>query len=88
MADEDHVGAHRRSSGHRGELERSELCGCFFCLAIFSPAEILEWTDDGQTAICPKCGVDTVIGSASDYPVTIEFLQRMKDHWFSELATV
>ena len=79
---DDHITAHKLSSYHRSELERSTLCGCFYCFAIFPPSEIIEWTDDGQTALCPKCPVDSVIGSASGYPITLEFLQRMHDHWF------
>jgi NAD-dependent SIR2 family protein deacetylase len=79
---QDQVLAHKRSSGHRGELEESTLCGCFYCLAIFPPSDIDEWVDDGQTALCPKCGIDSIIGLASGYPITTEFLQRMHDHWF------
>jgi hypothetical protein len=81
MAD-DQVLAHKHSSLHRPELERSSIRGCSYCLSIFPPSEIVEWVDDGQTAICPKCPVDSVIGSASGYPITKEFLQRMHDHWF------
>jgi NAD-dependent SIR2 family protein deacetylase len=78
----DHILAHKHSIKHRGELEKSSLCGCFHCLAIFPPSDIVEWIDEGQTALCPKCPVDSVIGSASGYPVTTEFLKRMNDHWF------
>lgn len=77
-----HVTAHKHSIKHRAELESSSTCGCFYCLRIFSAAEITEWVDDGQTAICPHCPVDAVIGSASGYPITPEFLRRMHDYWF------
>jgi hypothetical protein len=65
----------------------SEICGCFYCLEIYSPSEITEWTDEdengiGSCALCPKCGIDSVIGSASGYPVTEAFLKRMQLHWF------
>jgi len=33
------------------------------------PNEIQDWTDDGDTALCPKCGIDSVIGSVSGYPI-------------------
>lgn len=79
----DHILAHTHCSGHRNELEKSDLCGCFYCLAIFPPSEITEWIDGGQTALCPKCPVDSVIGSASGYPITIDFLRRMHDYWFA-----
>ena len=34
------------------------------------------------SALCPKCGIDSVIGSCSSYPITIEFLKRMRQRWF------
>jgi len=79
---DDHVAAHKHSIGHRTELEASAICGCFYCLCTFAPTEIKEWIDDGQTALCPHCPVDSVIGSASGYPITPEFLRRMHDYWF------
>jgi len=49
--------------------ERSELCGCFYCLAMFPPSQVSEWIDEvddiGTTAMCPKRGIDSVIGAAS-----------------------
>jgi hypothetical protein len=84
----DHIRAHRHSSYHRVEVLASELCGCFYCKALFPPSEIEEWTDvsevypDGNTAICPKCWIDSVIGSEAGYPLTQEFLERMRQHWF------
>lgn len=74
--------AHKHSIFNRAELQSSTLCGCFYCSAIFAPAEISEWIDDDQTAVCPKCPVDSVIGSASGFPITPEFLHRMHDKYF------
>ena len=80
------IRAHRHSIRHRVEVTASERCGCFCCEAIFPPVEIVEWTDEwegvGQTALCPRCGIDSVIGSESGYPVTPGFLAAMKAHWF------
>lgn len=87
--------AHKHSANHRRELETSVLCGCFYCLATFAPAAIDEWIDapddapdgcdseTGTTALCPRCGVDAVIGSASGFPITDEFLSDMRSRWFS-----
>jgi len=66
----------------------SDLCGCFYCLATYSPADIKEWTDEdeagiGTTALCPRCGIDSVIGNKSGYPITKEFLEQMHSVWFS-----
>jgi len=77
--------AHRHSSNHRTELESSEVCGCFFCHHTLIAADIEEWIEDeGETALCPHCGVDAVIGSASGYPVADRsFLSAMHSRWFS-----
>jgi hypothetical protein len=80
------IAASRHSIRHRNEILTSELCGCFYCLAVFPPGEINEWVDTkdgiGQTALCPKCGIDSVIGSNSGYSIGPEFLARMQKHWF------
>jgi hypothetical protein len=81
--DEDYLeAAHKHCSLNRAELQTSSHCGCFYCLAVFAPVDVVEWIDEDQTAVCPKCPVDSVIGSASGYPITAEFLQRMHDYWF------
>ena len=74
--------AHDHSFKSRAELEKSELCGCFYCEKTFSPAAIAEWIDDGQTAMCPFCGIDSVIGSASGFELSKDFLHRMNERWF------
>lgn len=79
--------AHIHSMLHREEIEASKICGCFFCMHIFSPEEIKEWIDvqhrqDPQTAICPKCGIDAVIGDRSGYEINFEFLYSMNSYWF------
>ena len=74
--------AHDHSRRHRTEILASNLCGCFYCRGTFSPAAIEDWTDDDQTAICPKCGIDSVIGSKAGFPLTKEFLDEMHGYWF------
>ena len=82
----DIIAAHKHSIRHREEVLTSELCGCFYCLAVFPPAAIKRWTDTqngiGQTALCPKCGIDSVIGSSSGYPIEPVFLGQLRKHWF------
>lgn len=60
----------------------SEVSGCFYCLCTYPPADILEWTDGGEGGALPRCGIDAVIGSASGYPVTRDFLREMRGFWF------
>ncbi len=75
--------AHRYSANNRDALQHDKLCGCFYCLKIFSPTEISEWVKDTSgTAICPYCGVDSVIGEGCGYPITEKFLKEMHRYWF------
>ncbi len=74
--------AHKHSSNNSKEISDSNMCGCFHCENIFSPQEITEWIDERKTAICPICGIDSVIGSASLYPITFTFLSKMRNFWF------
>ena len=85
----DHIRAHCNSSNHRTELMESDACGCFYCVKIFPPTEIDSWIPESPagelaTALCPHCGIDSVIGTKSGFPITTEFLSRMRDHWFAD----
>ena len=62
---------HRHSTGHRDAIARSDRCACFYCEKTFAPSAIREWIDEserfpqGGTALCPVCGIDAVLPSAS-----------------------
>jgi hypothetical protein len=79
---------HKHSSNHREEILGSEICGCFHCKTVFNPSEIEIWVDQdennqGQTALCPRCAIDSVIGVKSGFPVNEkEFLEEMHKRWF------
>lgn len=79
--------AHKRSIYHRTEIENSYLCGCFHCRSVFRSNKIREWTDVSkpmpeQTALCPHCGIDSVVGDDSGFEITDEFLAKMCQKWF------
>ena len=77
------IEAHKYSSNHKKELKKDKLCGCFYCLKIFNPKEIKFWIKDTKgTALCPYCGIDSVIGAYSGFPITTEFLSKMNEYWF------
>ena len=89
MGDSDYIRSHKHSSNHRKEILESEKCGCFYCLTVFNPTEITKWIDEidevGQTALCPKCNIDSVIGAKSGYPINKKFLELMRQHWFGSI---
>jgi hypothetical protein len=72
---------HRHTRANRMELEASEVCGCIACERIYFPSEIVRWLEDG-TAVCPHCGVDAVVGSASGIPIMPGVLRRAHERWF------
>jgi hypothetical protein len=78
--------AHKHSIFNKEEILQSSLCGCFYCMQNFMPNEIEEWVDDdpkGETALCPKCNIDSVIGDSSSFPVNDEiFLKEMYSEYF------
>ena len=75
--------SHKHTIRHKTEILQSDTCGCFYCVTTFRPREIIKWTDDEQTALCPNCGIDSVIGEKSGYPVAdIDYLKQMNSYWF------
>lgn len=77
--------AAKHTTNNRKELSKSDFAGCYYCLSIFKPALISEWiTPKGleEFPMCPYCGIDSIFGDASGYPVTRGFLQQMNKHWF------
>lgn len=83
----DVINAHSHSSNNRNHVDLSEMCGCFYCGAIFPTDSITKWIDKvgdrNVTAMCPDCGTDAVLPSSSGYPIERDFLLKMRDYWFS-----
>ena len=76
--------AHKYSINNMPALKNDDICGCFYCLKIFNPNEITDIIlDTKETAICPYCGIDSIIGKSSGFPITKEFLRLMQKYWFN-----
>jgi hypothetical protein len=76
------IDAHKHASKNRAEVQASGRCGCYFCFRTFPPSLITSWIDADQTALCPSCGVDSVLGSNSSHRLDEGFLRKMHLHWF------
>lgn len=72
----------KHSLRNRGEIERSKLCGCYCCAAVFDAEEIVEWVDGGMTAVCPRCATDAVIGDASGLAIERNVLNVINKRYF------
>lgn len=75
--------AHDHCRSNRTEIANSLTCGCFCCERIFPPAEVQNWLPNEGTAMCPYCDIDSVIGSASGFELTKDFMRRMHDFWLA-----
>ena len=76
--------AHKKSYANKTRLKTAERCGCFYCLKTFNADRIIDWTLDmpDETALCPFCGIDSVIGDNEGFPLTEDFLKEMYSEWF------
>lgn len=75
MNNQNIIDAHQYCTGNRTMLKKDKA---------YSPKEIKNWIKDkeGKTAMCAYCGIDSVIGESSGYPIATEFLKEMKEYWF------
>ena len=76
--------AYLHASDHRREMEAGRLAGCFHCLEIFPAGQVVDWLDGGRTAVCPRCGKDSVLSDRFGAPLKRPFLARMQARWFPE----
>ena len=85
------IKAHEHCTNNKRELENSKKCACLYCFDFYDPKEILEdkdamWADE-STALCAKCGIDSVIGDASGFPIGDKiFIELMGFEWFNGYA--
>lgn len=83
---------HHHCGWHEAEILSSERCGCFDCLSLFPPSAITEWIDEsadgprgpGKTAVCPHCGMDTVLPQHTAYTLSPALLTQMQRHYCGE----
>lgn len=84
---------HSKCGWHEKEIRQSTVCGCFFCLSIFSPSKITEWLEEdancprgpGKTALCPVCGIDAVLPDSIEYEITEKLLKAMQEKYFKQI---
>ena len=74
--------AHRLSIYNKPSIMKSKICGCFYCGKIYPATSIRSFIDNGTTALCPHCGIDSVIADADWKDLTREFLEKMHIRFF------
>jgi len=75
--------AHEFCNSNKNTISKSEFCGCFYCEKTFKPSEIKEWVGSEDRALCPHCGIDSVLPDfISKEFLEKKFLHEMYEFWF------
>lgn len=75
--------------GNKNKIENSLNVACVYCGELFSSKNIINFTkesDGSETAICPFCGVDSII-TDSELELTEENLQKYRNIFFGNDLT-
>lgn len=77
---------HKLSANHRFILEHqigTANVSCFYCLKVSALELIEDWTDGGDTALCPHCSIDSILPGN----LAREDLEAMREFYFSPVHT-
>lgn len=89
---------HKHSFNNKEELEKSKICGCFYCYSFPIINAVNNWSisfTNDNTGICPYCNVDSIIGDIcinikndgdkdKFYDEFFEILEKMHDRFFGK----
>lgn len=76
---------HMNTVGNGARVRAANLCGCFHCRESFPSAEVTRFVPEqggGETALCPRCGVDAVLTNLDGEPLTGVLLEEMHERFF------
>lgn len=76
----------KHTANNEIEILTSENCSCVFCRHTYSARLVKDWVSDnkGTNAICPNCGIDSVVGDSSGYTFDKEELKQINLYFFGE----
>jgi len=66
-------------SRHNFNQAKGTTCGCYYCLNSVNGSDITETCDGGLTAICPECGIDSLLPDIVDESL----LAKGYEMWFT-----
>lgn len=73
---------HEYCNDNKDAISKSVMCGCCFCCEIYNSQQVCEYVDNNTCALCPKCGIDSVLPDIN-CQVTIPLLVIMHKFWFN-----
>ncbi|QQS23291.1 hypothetical protein IPM19_01865 [bacterium] len=68
-----------------GRIKPVAEFGCYYCAKIYRLDEhpIREWVDGGYTALCPVCGIDSVIPRLRKIDFDVRDMEELYTEMFS-----
>ncbi len=72
----------RFATGNRQALVKSDQAGCYYCLTIYAASEVVRFLPSEDTALCPYCGIDSVLADQSPYELNAQTLKELHEYWF------
>ena len=75
---------HSHTIRNRKEIDQSEYCHCISCIKSYPSPIVMRFIKDGdgETALCPYCGIDAVIGDGCGLEIDQEILITLNKRWF------
>lgn len=70
---------------NRAGLEASQWAACYYCLEVFPATEVTEFVEEGETGMCPCCGIDSVLPETAGYAFLPAKLMELRTFWFGEM---
>lgn len=80
---------HQHSLKNKFEVINSNKCACFHCFRVYDSDDVdtfLQENDGQETAICPFCITDTIIGDASGFNLTDEMIDALAHEYLHGLC--
>ena len=82
MTKEEMKAIHSHTLRNRKEIEASKTCGCISCCGIYPASEVVDYIDEGETALCPECSIDAVIGDCIGININAATLKELNQEFF------
>ena len=74
---------HGKSINNKNLLSLRTSCGCFYCIKVFRSNSINAFVDNGSTALCPHCKLDSILpGCFMEDDLNIDILEAMNKKYF------
>lgn len=77
---------HDAAINNRHAVMASTRCGCFSCEAMFHGWEITDFTERDFSAVCPRCGIDSVLPEhLPNAQLSQALLRQMRERYFENV---